>query len=54
MEYDYIWADDDSDVQKMAKYYGLKSPQAIMCNTPESGDCMTMFQSSKVLPLAPD
>jgi hypothetical protein len=45
MEYDYIWARNDSDVQRMAKYSGLKSPQPIMCNTPESGNCMTMFQS---------
>ena len=29
----------------MAKDHGLKSPQPIMCNTPESGDCLTMFQS---------
>ena len=40
-----MWADKESDVHKMAKCYGLKSPQPIMCNTPESGDCMTMFQS---------
>jgi len=45
MEYDYIWADKESDVHKMAKAYGLKSPQPIMCNTAESGGCMTMFQS---------
>ena len=29
----------------MAKDFCLKSPQPIMCNTPESGGCMTMFQS---------
>jgi hypothetical protein len=45
MEYDYIWARKDSDVQRMAKHYGLKSPQPIMCNTPEPGNRMTMFQS---------
>jgi hypothetical protein len=45
MEYDYIWADKESDVHKMAKCYGLKSPQPIMCNTAESGGCLTMFQS---------
>jgi hypothetical protein len=45
MEYDYMWADNESDVRIMAKCYGLKSPQLIMCNTPESGGCMTMFQS---------
>jgi hypothetical protein len=45
MEYDYMWADEESDVHKMAKSYGLKSPKPIMCNTPESGGCLTMFQS---------
>src|SRR4051794_29006886 len=40
MEYDYVWADKDSDVQTMAKHYGLKSPQPIMCNTPESGNLL--------------
>jgi len=45
MEYDYMWADKESDVHQMAEAYGLKSPQPIMCNTPESGGCMTMFQS---------
>ena len=46
MEYDYIWADNDSDVHRMAKHYGLKSPQPIMCNnTRESNGCTTMFQS---------
>ena len=45
MEYDYMWTDNDSDVHIMAKHYGLKLPQPIMCNTPESGGCMTMFQS---------
>ena len=29
----------------MAKTYGLKSPQPIMCSTRQSGDCMYMFQS---------
>jgi hypothetical protein len=45
MEYDYIWADNDSDVHIMAKHYGLKSPQPIMCNSPVSGGSTTMFQS---------
>jgi hypothetical protein len=45
MEYDYIWANNDSDVQKMAKDYSLKPPQPIMYNTRKSGNCMTMFQS---------
>jgi hypothetical protein len=45
MNYDYYWGDDDSDGQVMAKDYGLRSPQPIMCNTPESGDCLYMFQS---------
>ena len=29
----------------MVRNYGLKSPQPIMCNTPESGDCLYLFQS---------
>ena len=29
----------------MAKAYGLKSPQPIMGSTPESGNCLSMFQS---------
>ena len=29
----------------MAEDYDLRSPQPIMCNTPESGDCLYMFQS---------
>ena len=29
----------------MAKEYGLKPPQPIMRSTPESGNCMSMFQS---------
>jgi hypothetical protein len=45
MEYDSIWANNNSDVHTMAKHYGLKSPQPIMCNTPESDNCLTMFQS---------
>ena len=45
MEYDSIWANNNSDVHTMAKYYGLKSPQPIMCNTLESSNCLTMFQS---------
>ena len=45
ISYYYCWADNGSDSQMMAEAYCLKSPQPIMCNTPESGDCMTMFQS---------
>jgi hypothetical protein len=45
MEYDSVWADKNSDVHMMAKAYDLESPQPIMCNTRESGNCMTMFQS---------
>ena len=40
-----LWGDNDSDGQKMAKAHGLKSPQPIMCSTPESGNCLSMFQS---------
>jgi len=45
MEYDYVWGNNNSDVQRMAKSYGLKSPQPIMCNTRESGNFLTMFRS---------
>jgi hypothetical protein len=45
MEYDSIWANNDSDVHVMAKAYGLKPPQPIMCSAPDSDNCMTMFQS---------
>ena len=45
MNYDYYWGDNDSDGQVMAKDYGLRSPQPIMCSTPKSGDCLYMFQS---------
>jgi hypothetical protein len=45
MEYDYVWGNNNSDVQRTAKYCGLKSPQPIMCNTRESGNCLTMFQA---------
>jgi hypothetical protein len=44
LNYDYYWADNDSDGQVMVKEHGLKSPQPIMCNTPESGDCLYMFR----------
>jgi hypothetical protein len=29
----------------VAKKHGLKPPQPIMCSSPESGDCLYMFQS---------
>ena len=29
----------------MAKAHGLKSPQTIMSSTPDSGNCLFMFQS---------
>lgn len=29
----------------MAKNHGLKSPQPVMCNTGESGDCLYMLKS---------
>ena len=29
----------------MAKHYGLKSPQPIMCNSPESDNYLTTLQS---------
>jgi hypothetical protein len=45
MNYDYTWGDNDSDIQVMVKEYGLKPAQPIMCSTPESGNCMSTFQS---------
>jgi len=44
MGYDYYWGDNDSDGHVMIKEHGLKSPQPIMCNTSESGDCLHMFR----------
>lgn len=29
----------------MARKYGLNSPRAIMCNGPETGECLYMFES---------
>jgi hypothetical protein len=44
LNYDYYWGDDYSDGQVMIKEHGLGSPQPIMRNTPESGDCLYMFR----------
>ena len=35
----FLWGNN------VAKNHGLKLPQPIMCNTPESGDCLYLFQS---------
>ena len=45
MDYDYDWADKDSKGQRIARKHGLKSAQPIMSSAPDSGNCMTMFQS---------
>jgi hypothetical protein len=45
MDYDFYWADDDSYGQRIAREHGLKSPHPIMCSSPESNNCMYMFQS---------
>jgi hypothetical protein len=45
MDYDYSWRDNDGAGYWMAKAHGLKSPQPIMWSTPESGNCICMFQS---------
>ena len=45
MDYDFYWADDDSDGQRIARKHGLKSAQPIMSSAPDSDTCMTMFQS---------
>jgi hypothetical protein len=39
MDYDYFLGDN-----VMVRDYGLKSPQPIMRNTLESGDCLHLFQ----------
>jgi len=44
MDYDFYWADDDSDGQRIARKHGLKSPLPIMCSSPESDNCMYVFQ----------
>ena len=38
-------ADKDSYGQRIVRKHGLKPAQPIMCNTPESGECLCMFQS---------
>jgi hypothetical protein len=45
MDCDFYWADDDSYGQGIARKYALKSPHPIMCSSPESDNCMYMFQS---------
>jgi hypothetical protein len=45
MGYDYLWADEDSTGQRIARKHGLKSAQPIMCSAPDSDNCMIMFQS---------
>jgi len=35
----FLWGD------AVVKKHGLKPPQPIMCSSPESGDCLYMFQS---------
>ena len=45
MDYKYSWRDNDRAGYRVAKAYGLKSPQPIMWSIPESGGCMCMFQS---------
>jgi hypothetical protein len=45
MDYEYFWADKDSCGQRIARKHGLKFVQPIMCTSPDSGDCLYMFQS---------
>ena len=45
MDYDFFWADKDSNGQRIARKHGLKTAQPIMCSTAESGECLHMFQS---------
>ena len=45
MDINFYWAKSNSDEQRMAKTYGLNSPDPIMCNDSESGNCLYLFQS---------
>jgi len=45
MDIQYYWAESNCDGQRMAKSYGLSSPDPIMCNNSESGNCLYLFQS---------
>jgi hypothetical protein len=42
---DYVWHDPKGDGFRLARKYGLNSPQAIMCSAPETGDGLYMFKS---------
>jgi hypothetical protein len=41
----YDWANKDSYGQRIARKHGLKFAQPIMRTSPDSGDCLYMFQS---------
>src|SRR5204863_7417223 len=41
---DFVW-DENGDGWKMARKYGLNSPRAVMCTTPETGELLYMFES---------
>ena len=45
MDYDFFWADKDSNGQRIARKHGLISAQGIMCSAPDSDFCLHMFQS---------
>jgi hypothetical protein len=45
MDYEYFWANKDSCGQRIARKHGLKFVHPIMCTSPDSGDCLYMFQS---------
>ena len=45
MDYEYFWANKDSCGQRIARKHGLKFVHLIMCTSPDSGDCLYMFQS---------
>lgn len=39
------WSTPTSDGNIIARQYGLTNPQPVMCNTPQSGDCLYIIQS---------
>lgn len=45
LDYQYYWSNCDSSGQAMARDYGLKSPQPIMCSATLSNNHLYMFQS---------
>jgi hypothetical protein len=45
MGYESFWVNKDSDGQRVVRKHGLRFAQPIMCTSPDSGDCLYIFQS---------